>query len=142
MRRFIAAGALLWLAGCNTVPGTGGSMPNRNGPLPPAYPVFFDNHDVTLTSFAQKIVNDAANDAKQHPLMYVRLTGPSTKTAEGYDPTIAETRMRLVEQALVADGVPPERQFRAEPTPDMLKNDPTGRQRVVIHLVNAKPPAS
>ncbi|MGH6877059.1 MAG: hypothetical protein ACREHV_06715, partial [Rhizomicrobium sp.] len=72
-------------------------------------------------------------------LMFVQITGPSTRAAAGYDPTIAEARMRIVEQTLVADGVPAERQFRTEPTPDTLKADKTGRQRVEIRIVGSKP---
>ena len=109
---------------------------------PPVYAVFFDDRTVTLTADARVIVDDAAKDAKAHPIMYVQITGPSTRAATGYDPTIAEARMRIVEQTLVSDGVPAERQFRTEPTPDTLKADKTGRQRVEIRMVDAKPSAS
>ena len=109
---------------------------------PPVYAVFFDDKNVTLTADARTIVDDAAKDWKQHPLMYVQLTGPSTKAATGYDPTTAEARMKIVEQTLVSDGVPADRQFRTEPTPDTLKADKTGRQRVEVRMVDAKPAAS
>lgn len=134
MRRVIAVLGALLLAGCSVTRSLMGA--------PPVYPVFFDGTDVTLTANARAIVDDAAKDAKQHSLMYVQITGPSTKTPAGYDPTIAETRMRIVEQTLVADGVPAERQFRTEPTPDMLKGDKTGRQRVEIRMVDARPAQS
>src|SRR5215469_155161 len=134
MRKIVVATAFLVLAGCSVMRSLTGA--------PPAYAVFFDDKNVTLTADARVIVNDAANDAKEHPLMYVQLTGPSTKATAGYDPSIAEARMRIVEQALVSEGVPAERQFRTEPTPDMLQNDPTGRQRVVIRMVDTKPPTS
>jgi outer membrane protein OmpA-like peptidoglycan-associated protein len=131
MRKILLAMVFLALAGCSVFRTLSGA--------PPAYPVFFDNHDVTLTADGRKIVDDAAADAKAHPLMYVQLTGPSTKAAAGYDPSLAETRMRIVEQTLVSDGVPAERQFRTEPTPDALVADKSGRQRVEIRIVDAKP---
>jgi len=109
---------------------------------PPVYAVFFDDKNVTLTADARIIVDDAARDAKANPLMFVQLAGPSTKAAAGYDPTLAEARMRIVEQTLVADGVPAERQFRTEPSPDMLVADKSGRQRVEIRMVDTKPPSS
>ena len=133
MRRAIAAAGFLFLAGCSVMRSLTGA--------PPVYAVFFDDKNVTLTADARVIVDDAAKDAKQHPLMFVQLAGPSTKAATGYDPTIAEARMRIVEQTLISDGVPAERQFRTEPTPDTLKADKTGRQRVEIRMVDTKPAA-
>lgn len=131
MRRIIAAAGLIALAGCSVLRSMSGA--------PPAYAVFFDDNNVTLTADARVIVDDAAKDARDHPIMFVELTGPSTKAAMGYDPTIAEARMRIVEQTLIADGVPADRQFRTEPTPDTLKADKTGRQRVEIRLVDTRP---
>jgi len=134
MRQIVVATTLLVLAGCSVMRSMTGA--------PPVYAVFFDDKNVTLTADARAIVDDAAKDAREHALMYVQLTGPSTKAAAGYDPSIAEARMRIVEQALVADGVPAERQFRTEPTPDTLVADKTGRQRVEIRIVDTKPPSS
>jgi len=131
MRRIVVAVALLCLAGCSVFRGLGGA--------PPAYAVFFDEKNVTLTADARAIVDSAANDAKKNPVEYVQITGPSTKAATGYDPTIAEARMKIVEQTLIADGVPADRQFRTEPTPDTLVADKTGRQRVEIRIVDTKP---
>ena len=131
MRRIVAATAFLVLAGCS-------AMRTLTG-APPVYAVFFDDNNVTLTADARVIVDDAARDAKANPLMYVQLTGPSTKAATGYDPSIAEARMRIVEQTLVSDGVSAERQFRTEPSPDTLVADKTGRQRVEIRMVDTKP---
>ena len=134
MRKIVAATAFLVLAACATMRTLTGA--------PPVYAVFFDDKNVTLTADARVIVDDAARDAKGNPIMYVQLTGPSTKAAAGYDPSLAEARMRIVEQTLVSDGVPAERQFRTEPTPDTLVADKTGRQRVEIRIVKAKPPSS
>lgn len=134
MRRVVAAMALLALAGCGAIRSLTGA--------PPVYAVFFDDRTVTLTADARVIVDDAAKDAKDHPLMFVQLTGPSTKAATGYDPSLAEARMKIVEQTLISDGVPAERAFRTEPTPDTLVADKTGRQRVEIRIVGAKPPTS
>jgi len=131
MRRIILALGFLCLAGCSVFRSLTGA--------PPVYAVFFEGNTVTLTADARAIVDDAAKDAKQHPIMFVQLTGPSTKAAAGYDPSMAEARMRVVEQALISDGVPAEREFRTEPTPDMLKADKTGRQRVEIRIVDMKP---
>jgi outer membrane protein OmpA-like peptidoglycan-associated protein len=134
MRRIIAAAGFMVLAGCSVLRTMGGA--------PPVYAVFFDEKNVTLTADARVIVDDAAKDAKAHPLMVVQITGPSTKAATGYDPTIAEARMRIVEQTLISDGVPADHQFRTEPTPDMLVADKTGRQRVEIRIVDTKPHTS
>lgn len=131
MRRILVAAGLLLLAGCSVFRTLTGA--------PPAYVVFFDDKTVTLTADARAIVDNAAADAKKNPVEYVQITGPSTKAATGYDPTIAEARMKIVEQTLFADGVPVERQFRTEPTPDTLKADKTGRQRVEIRIVDTKP---
>jgi len=134
MRRVLAVLGVLFLAGCAAMRALTGA--------PPVYAVFFDGPEMTLTANGRVIVDDAAKDAREHPLMYVQITGPSTKSAKGYDPALAEARMRIVEQTLVADGIPAERQFRTEPTPDMLMNDPTGRQRVEIRIVAARPASS
>jgi outer membrane protein OmpA-like peptidoglycan-associated protein len=129
----MAVAGLLVIAGCSVFRSMGGA--------PPAYVVFFDEKNVTLAADARAIVDSAANDAKKNPVEYVQITGPSTKAATGYDPSLAEARMKVVEQTLIADGVPAERQFRTEPTPDMLKADKTGRQRVEIRIVDTKPAA-
>ena len=131
MRRLIAVVGFLFLAGCSMFRSLAGA--------PPAYVVFFDDKNVTLTADARAIVDNAANEAKKNPVEFVQITGPSTKVATGYDPTIAEARMRIVEQTLISDGVPTERQFRTEPTPDTLVADKTGRQRVEIRIVDTKP---
>lgn len=131
MRRIFWIAGLLCLAGCSVMRSLTGA--------PPVYLVFFDDGNLTLTADARVIVDDAARDAKQHGLMYVQLTGPSTKAASGYDPTIAEARISIIERTLISDGVPAERQFRAEPTPDTLKADKGGRQRVEIRMVDVKP---
>lgn len=133
MRQIVVAVALLCLAGCSVVRGLTGA--------PPVYVVFFDDKNVTLSTDARLIADDAAKDAREHPLMYVQLTGPSTRAAAGYDPSIAEARMKIVEQTLIADGVPAERQFRTEPSPDTLVADQTGGQRVEIRIVDTKPPS-
>ncbi|HEX3430379.1 MAG TPA: hypothetical protein VHT03_05785 [Rhizomicrobium sp.] len=134
MRRVVAVLAFVCLAGCSVFRSLSGA--------PPAYVVFFDDRNVTLTADARTIVDDAAAEAKKNPVEYVQITGPSTKAAAGYDPSLAEARMRIVEQTLISDGVPAERQFRTEPTLDTLANDKTGRQRVEIRIVDVKPPAS
>ena len=134
MRKTAVAIAFLALAGC--------SMLRTMTGAPPVYAVFFDDKTVTLTADARVIVDDAARNAKENPLMFVQLTGPSTKAATGYDPSLAETRMRIVEQTLISDGVPAEKQFRTEPTPDTLVADKTGRQRVEIRIVDTKRPSS
>jgi len=133
MRQLMAVSGFLVLAGCSVFRSMGGA--------PPAYVVFFDDKNVTLTADARAIVDSAANDAKKNPVEYVQITGPSTKAATGYDPSLAEARMKIVEQTLISDGVPAERQFRTEPTPDSLKADKTGRQRVEIRIVDVKPAA-
>ena len=131
MRRVVAVAGFFALAGCSVFRSLTGA--------PPAYVVFFDDKNVTLNADARTIVDSAASDAKKNPVEFVQITGPSTKAAMGYDPTLAEARMKIVEQTLISDGVPADRQFRTEPTPDTLAADKGGRQRVEIRIVDRKP---
>ncbi|HEY1630409.1 MAG TPA: hypothetical protein VGF56_03800 [Rhizomicrobium sp.] len=131
MRRLLIAMAVLSLSGCAHF------MMNP----PPVLVVFFPDHQVTLTGDGKKIVDDAASAAKVSGAQFVELTGPSTKIAPGYDPSLAEPRIAVVEAELVAEGVSKERVVRASETTDgiNMKSDPTGAQRVEIRLVDRKP---
>jgi hypothetical protein len=108
---------------------------------PPVLVVFFPDHQTALTRDGQKIVDDVAAAAKTSGAQLVELTGPSTKVAPGYDPSLAEPRIAAVEAALIADGVPKDRMVRTSETTDgvNMKSDPTGAQRVEIRLVDRKP---
>jgi hypothetical protein len=68
----------------------------------------------------------------------VQITGPSTKIAPGYDPSLAEPRIQAVEAALVADGVSEDRLVRASlTTTDVnVKADASGAQRVEIRVID------
>src|SRR5207249_5069534 len=105
MRRIIVTIGLVCLAGCSFVRGLSGP--------PPVYAVFFDEQTILLNADGRSIVDHAAQDAKAHPEKSVQISGPSTKAATGYDPAIAETRIHLVEQTLIDDGVAKERLVRA-----------------------------
>jgi hypothetical protein len=98
---------------------------------------FFQNRDVQLTQNSRQIVDQAAAAAMSNAAQLVQIAGPSNKVAPGYDPSLAEPRIRAVEQALVEDGVSKDRLVRAAlTTTDLnLKADPSGAQRVEIRLV-------
>ncbi|HEY3776808.1 MAG TPA: hypothetical protein VGL35_01990 [Rhizomicrobium sp.] len=132
MRKIFGLAVALALAGCGSL-----GLFSRE---PPVYAVFFDAHDVSLTPDGRKIVDNAAADARAHPRQIVEVSGPSTKAAPGYDPALAEARIRLVEQTLVGDGVAPNRMFRAPSPITDLKAGKSGAQRVEIRLKDA--PAS
>ncbi|HEY2033853.1 MAG TPA: hypothetical protein VGH02_09235, partial [Rhizomicrobium sp.] len=68
----------------------------------------------------------------------VQVTGPSTKIAPGYDPSLAEPRIEAVESTLIADGISKDRLVRASlTTKDVnVKADPSGAQRVEIRLID------
>jgi hypothetical protein len=123
----------LTLGGCSTF---GWSQP-------PVYVVFFPDHQTTLTADGADIVHRAASDAKIKGMELVQITGPSTKIAPGYDPSLAEPRMAAVEAALVDGGVSKDRLARASlTTTDVnVKADPSGAQRVEIRLID-RPAAS
>lgn len=131
MRKLLIALAVLSLSGCAHF------MTNP----PPVLVVFFPDHQVALTQDGKKIVDDAASAAKVSGAQLVELTGPSTKIAAGYDPSLAEPRIAAVEAELVADGVAKDRLVRASETTDgvNMKSDPTGAQRVEIRFVARKP---
>jgi hypothetical protein len=105
---------------------------------PPVYVVFFPAHETALTADGADIARHAASDAKIKGSELVQITGPSTKIAPGYDPSLAEPRMEAVEAVLVADGVSKDRLARASLTTTDLnvKADPSGAQRVEIRLID------
>src|SRR5215475_5123526 len=123
MRKILAAALAIGLSGCSTF--------GFSGHTPPVFVVFFPDKNVMLTADGAKIVQDAATAAKANGTETVELTGPSTKVAPGYDPALAEPRIKLVENTLVADGVSADRIVRASETTDgvNMKSDPTGAQR-------------
>jgi len=104
-----------------------------SGP-PPEYPVFFENQAILLDHDGRAIVDQAAADAKGHPLRTVQVSGPSLKAAPGYDPALAEARIHIVEQTLIDDGIARERVVRAS-EPTVIKAGKTGQQRVDIRLI-------
>ena len=130
MRKVFVFVSLLALTGCGTM--------NFLSSPPPVYVVFFPDHDMALSGDALDIVRKAAADAKIKNADMVQITGPSTKIAPGYDPSLAEPRMEAVEAALVADGVSKDRLVRASlTTTDVnVKADASGAQRVEIRVVD------
>jgi hypothetical protein len=130
MRKIVVFVSLLGLAGCGTL--------NFLSPSPPVYVVFFPDHATTLTGAAADIVRKAASEAKMKNADMVQITGPSTKIAPGYDPSLAEPRMQAVEATLVSDGVSKDRLVRASlTTTDVnVKADASGAQRVEIRVVD------
>lgn len=130
MRKLIALALFFGLTGCGTFDFMSGA--------PTVYVVFFSDHSTVLTGDANKIVANAAADAKLHNARIVQLSGPSTKIAPGYDPSLAEPRIHGVELALIADGIAQNRLMRASETTDgvNVKSDPSGAQRVEIRVVD------
>ncbi|HTQ13887.1 MAG TPA: hypothetical protein VMH86_08420 [Rhizomicrobium sp.] len=131
MRKFAIVLAALCLAGCASFGW------RSSAPRPAVYVVFFPDRTVTLTANGDKIVRDAASAAAARSTETVEITGPSTRVAPGYDPSLAAPRIKLVQNALVADGVSADRIVMASETTDgvNVKSDPSGAQRVEIRLV-------
>ena len=130
MRKILIVATALLVAGCS-------SMTFLSGP-PSVFVVFFPEQSTDLTPAAREIANNVATAAHGDPGKVVQLTGPSTKIAPGYNPSLAEPRIHAVELALQADGVSPDRMVRASETTDGVdvKSDPSGAQRVEIRLVD------
>jgi len=136
MRKIIGVTLLLSLTGCGTMDFLSSS--------PPVYVVFFPDHQTALTADGANIVRHVAADAKSKGMQMVQVTGPSTKIAPGYDPSLAEPRIEAVEAALLAGGISKDRLARASlTTTDVnVKADPSGAQRVEIRLVDRPASAS
>jgi hypothetical protein len=130
MRKLVLLTLFLGLCGCGTF--------HFGSDAPPVYVVFFPDRSVTLTDDGNKIVATVAAEAKLHDAKIVQLTGPSTKIAPGYDPSLAEPRIHAIELALIADGVAQNRLARASETTDGMNvtHDPSGAQRVEIRIVD------
>ena len=130
MRKIVVLISLFGLTGCGTM--------NFLSSSPPVYVVFFPDHATSLNGDATEIVRKAAADAKIKNADMVQITGPSTKIAPGYDPSLAEPRMEAVEAALLEDGVAKNRLVRASlTTTDVnVKVDPSGAQRVEIRVID------
>ena len=130
MRKLIVLALLFGLGGCGTF--------DFMSAAPPVFVAFFPDRSTVLTDDGGKIVANAAAYAKLHNAQIVQLTGPSTKVAPGYDPSLAEPRIHAVELALIADGVAQNRLVRASETTDgvNVKSDPSGAQRVEIRVVD------
>lgn len=138
MRRLFAgllAGSLvLGMAACGTM--NKGSGPREGEPAAPqAYIVFFVGHDVTLTDDGRKIVAAAAREAKGMGVKMVQLTGPSTQVTPHYDPGLAAPRIKLVQDELVADGVPQDKIALTSLPTDGVQVDTSGAQRVEIRVL-------
>jgi hypothetical protein len=109
-----------------------------SGP-PSVFVVFFPDTSTDLTPAGQEIARNVAAAAHLSPEKIVQLTGPSTKIAPNYDPSLAEPRIHAVELVLQRDGVSPDRMVRASETTNgvNVKSDPSAAQRVEIRLVDA-----
>jgi hypothetical protein len=131
MRKVAVVALALMLAGC-------AAWNFVSGP-PAVFVVFFFDASTDLSADGHQIVDKVAAAAHLSPEKIVQLTGPSTKAAPGYDPSLAEPRIHAVELALIHDGVSPERIVRSSETTDSVKlaTDPSGAQRVEIRLVDA-----
>jgi outer membrane protein OmpA-like peptidoglycan-associated protein len=109
-------------------------------PLPVVYLLFFPPSSADLTQAAKIIIDQAAAKVRDRP--------PSTVTLAGYTtgagtPTgqkeMAERRIKVVEAALVADGVDP-KLFLRIPLGDVDDSaGKTGDRRIEIRLTYDKP---
>ena len=71
---------------------------------------FFVGHSVTMTPDARAIVATAA--AARSRRAQIQVAGPNTKVTPHYDPGLAQPRIDLIVNALVADGVPKDKIVR------------------------------
>mgnify|MGYP001545743166 FL=1 len=133
MRRLVVGLLVLGVASCGSMNGKG---PSPAQPVSPqVYPIFFVGNSIELTEDGHKIVASAARAAKAAGVSMVQVAGPSTQVTPHYDPGLAEPRMKVVEQELVADGVAREKIVRTSlPTAEAMVNT-SGAQRVEIRVL-------
>jgi outer membrane protein OmpA-like peptidoglycan-associated protein len=134
MVRFAMVVAILALAGCAMM-----NKPSAPPAMPETYLVFFHEHGVRLTPDAQTIVGQAVAAVQQHH--------PSTVTVAGYTANIgtpaqnqalAEERVAMVRQAMVAGGVDPKLFLSIPLGPADDAAGKTGDSRVDIRLTYDK----
>ncbi len=124
------------VAACGSMNGGDKNAPASQPVSPQVYPVFFVGHSVEMTESARKIVASAARAAKEMGVSMIQLSGPSTQVTPHYDPGLAEPRIKLIENELVADGVAREKIVRTSlPTDKVQVVDTSGAQRVEIRVV-------
>jgi hypothetical protein len=134
MRRLFAGLLVLGVAACGSM--NGDKSPPPGSPVTPqAYIVFFEGHTVELTDDGRKIVATAAREAQGADVKMVQLSGPSTQVTKHYDPGLAEPRIKLVENELVADGVAKEKIVRTSLPTEDVKVNTSGAQRVEIRVL-------
>jgi hypothetical protein len=135
MRWLVAGLLVMGVAACGSMNGGNKGSPASQPVSPQVYPVFFVGQSVELTENGHKIVAAAARAAKEMGVNMVQLSGPSTQVTPHYDPGLAEPRIKLVENELVADGVAREKLVRTSlPTEGAMVNT-SGAQRVEIRVL-------
>ena len=80
-------------------------------------------------------LNAASRAAREAGLKMVQLSGPSTQIKPHYDPGLAAPRIQLVEDELVADGIPREKIVRTSLPTDDVQVNTSGAQRVEIRVL-------
>ncbi len=103
MRRLIAIGLLLALAGCAAPSATASGQPLR-------YPLYFQEWSARLDEEGKLVVKTAAAYAASHPFAEVTVNGfaaPDGSSQANVD--ISRTRAQIVSDELVNDGVSPDR---------------------------------
>jgi hypothetical protein len=100
-----------------------------------SFVVFFEGSSVSLTPEAQKIVKAAAAKARSEKVSYVMVAGPRTRIVPGYNPAVADPRVALVQNELIANGVRKNKLAHAAVTTDDVKVPLDGAQRVEIRIV-------
>ncbi len=106
--------------------------PNR----PPNYIVFFHYDSVELTPDARQIVDAAAAAAKALPATRIEIAGYlDSATAAPSSRPFSAPRFKVVEQALIADGIDPSLLVRVQLADSEAALPPTGDRRIEIWLI-------
>jgi outer membrane protein OmpA-like peptidoglycan-associated protein len=101
MRKILTAFLALGLASCAVL---------SSAPSAPGYLVFFDEHSAAIDPPAAVVIAQAAAAAKASPGQAVLVRGYTDSAGNpAADITLSQARARHVADALVADGVDPQR---------------------------------
>ena len=103
---------------------------------PPNYIAFFRYDSAELTPTARQIVDQAAAAAKVMPATKVEIAGYlDSATAPPENRRLSEPRFKVVEQALIADGIDPKLLVRVQLADSEAALPPTGDRRIEIWLI-------
>jgi outer membrane protein OmpA-like peptidoglycan-associated protein len=96
--------------------------------------VFFENNKATLTPEGREIVRAAAERARRSHAAMITVSAPTTRVVSGYDPSLAQPRLAMVQAQLIAYGV-----SRDQVAQGTVRNDVhvplVGAERVEIRVL-------